>query len=104
RERLAGGALALRDLVLVMREDQIDPARMQIDRLAEQALRHRGAFQVPPGPPRRDAELRELPRRLPFALPLPQHEVARVLLRIAVGIDARAGLHPLVIETRELAV
>ena len=37
RERLAGGPFALRDLVLVVREDEVDAARMDVDRrFAEQ--------------------------------------------------------------------
>ena len=52
RERPAGGAFALRDFVLVMREDEIDAAGMDVDRrLAEQPERHRRAFDVPAGTP-----------------------------------------------------
>ena len=44
------GALALRDLVFVVRKDQVDAAGMDVDRrLAEQPQRHRGALDVPAG-------------------------------------------------------
>ena len=45
-----------------------------------------------------------LPRRLARLRRLPQHEVARVLLVVLVGVDARAALDAAVIEPRELAV
>jgi len=51
-----------------------------------------------------DAGIGKFPRRFAVAMPLPQHEVARVVLGIAVAIDARARLHPFVIQMRELAV
>ena len=54
-----------------------------------------------PGPARAAAVV---PRRLARLGRLPQHEVARVLLVVVVGVDARAGLHAFVIEPRELAV
>ena len=44
-------AFALRDLVLVMREDEIDAAAMNVEGLAQMRLAHRGAFDVPAGPP-----------------------------------------------------
>ena len=48
RELMAGGALALRDLVLVVREDQVDAAGVNVDRwLPEQTQRHRRALEVP---------------------------------------------------------
>src|SRR5918996_218220 len=40
---------ALRDLILVVREDEIEPAAVDVDRLAEVTLDHRGAFEVPAG-------------------------------------------------------
>ena len=92
RERLAGRALALRDLVLVMRKDQIDAAGVDVDRrLAEQPQRHRRALEMPAGPPGR---IDDVPGRLARLGRLPQHEVARVVLRVVVGVDARAGFMP----------
>ena len=49
RERLAGEALGLRDLALVVREDEVLAARVQVDRLAEVLLRHHRALDVPAG-------------------------------------------------------
>ena len=102
RERLAGRAFALRDLVLVVREDQVDAAGVDVDRrLAEQPQRHRRALEVPARAARR---IDHVPGRLVRLGRLPQHEVARVFLGVVVGVDARARLHALVIEVRELAV
>ena len=44
------GAAALGDLVLVVREDQVEAAAVDVDRLAEMRLDHRRAFDVPAGP------------------------------------------------------
>ena len=101
-ERLAGRPFALRDLVLVVGKDQIDAAGMDVDRrLAEQAQRHRRAFQMPPRAARR---IDEVPRRLARLGRLPEHEVADVFLLVAVAVDARARLHAVVVEPREAAV
>ena len=105
RERFAGRALALRDLVFVMRKNQIDAAGVNIDRrFAQQAQRHRRTLDVPAGAASGHAGVRKLPRRLAVALPLPQDEVAGVFLRVVVGIDARARLHALGVETRQLSI
>ena len=45
----AAGALALGDLVLVMREAQVDTAGMDIELLAQVFGRHGGAFDMPAG-------------------------------------------------------
>ena len=63
REGLAGGALALRDLVLVVREDVVDAAAVDVEGLAEVAHAHRRALDVPARPARP-------PRRLPGRLAL----------------------------------
>ena len=51
---VAERALGLRDLVLVVREDQVGAAAVDVERLAEVAVRHRRALDVParagPGP------------------------------------------------------
>ena len=89
----------------MVREDEVDAAGMNVDgRRAKQPQRHRRAFDVPPGAARRDAEVRELPPRLPVAAPLPQHEIAGVFFRVAVGVHARADLHALGIESCQPAV
>src|SRR5881296_3807394 len=54
-ERLAGGRFGLGDLVLVMRENQVDAAGVDVERLAAAALpdlleRHRRALQMPARP------------------------------------------------------
>ena len=85
-----------------MRKDQIDAAGVNVDRrLAEQAQRHRRALEVPARTARR---IDDVPRRLARLGRLPQHEVARVFLGVVVGVDARARLHAVVIEARQLAV
>ena len=49
RAKLPGAerALRLRDLVLVVREDQVGAAAVDVERLAEVAVRHRRALDVP---------------------------------------------------------
>ena len=101
-ERLTGGALRLGDLILVMRKDEIDAARMDIDRrVAKQPKRHGRALDMPAGPARAGAEV---PGRLVLGRRLPQHEVPGVLLLVLVGVDTRAGLNAVVVEASELAV
>ena len=96
RELLAGGALALRDLVLVVREDQVDAAGVDVDRRsAEQPQRHRRALDVPARAARADAGI---PGRLARLGRLPQHEVAGVFLLVLVGVDAGAALDAGVVE------
>ena len=105
RERLAGRPLALCDLVFVVREHQIDPARMDVDgRLSEESKRHRRTFDVPAGTAGRDAGVGKLPRRFAFARSFPEHEIARVLFRVIVAVDARPRFHALVVEPGELSV
>mmetsp|Transcript_16336 Transcript_16336/g.41193 ORF Transcript_16336/g.41193 Transcript_16336/m.41193 type:complete len:299 (-) Transcript_16336:40-936(-) len=75
--------LRLRELVLVVRELEVGAARVEVDGVAEQVGRHRGALDVPPRPagaPRRG------PRGLAALRRLPQHEVGRLpLVGAAVG-------------------
>ena len=103
RERLAGRALALRDLVLVVREDQIDAAGVDVDRrLAEQPQRHRRALDVPA----RAARARS-PRShvgSPGLVAFHSTKSRASSFVVVVGVDARAGLHAVVIEARQLAV
>ena len=49
-EGLPRGSLGLRDLVFVVREDEILPAEMEVERPADLRERHRGALEVPTGP------------------------------------------------------
>src|SRR5687768_876663 len=84
-ERLSGRTLALRDLVLVVREDQVDCAGVNVEGLAEEVHRHRGTLEVPSGAAFAD---RSLPRWFAFLLPLPEHEIPGALLLVLVGLDA----------------
>ena len=108
---LIGCALALGNLVFVMRKNEIDAAAMDVDgRLSQQAQRHRRAFEVPPGTTAAESKI---PARLlnfsrgslPTGLRrLPQHEIARVVFVVVVRIDAGACLQAVVIEPRKPAV
>ena len=61
RRELVAEGLGLGDLVLVVREDQVDPAAVDVEGAAEILVRHGGALQVPAGPA---AAPRGLPGRL----------------------------------------
>jgi class 3 adenylate cyclase len=78
-------ALGLRALVLVMWEDEIVAAAVDVESLAEDLERHRGALDVPTRPA-------GTPRRRPFGLArfrgLPEREVERAAL-LFVDLDAR---------------
>ena len=50
REGLVGHALALRNLVFVVREHQVFAARMQVEAVAQKFHRHRRALDMPAGP------------------------------------------------------
>ena len=68
----------LRDLVLVVREHEIEPAAVDLELRAKVLLRHDGALDVPSRPA---TAPRRLPRRvLARLVRLPQCEVARILL------------------------
>ncbi len=84
--RLVEQRLALRDLVLVMRKDQVEAAAVDVERLPEQRVRHRRALDVPARPA---GAPRRRPLRLVGLRELPQREVERVLLLLA-GLDASA--------------
>ena len=121
--RRAVAAARLGDLVLVVREDQVEPAAMNVEavrqrlRLGRQPvlqlvpqkrIAHRRALDVPAGAAadrKRRAVDRE--RRVPAGLGvggfLPQHEIAGVLL-VRVDRDPRARLLLVEIALRELAV
>src|SRR5207248_10809510 len=77
RELMAERA-RLRDLVLVVRELQVEAAAVDREARAEVALRHRGALDVPTRPA-------PTPRRVPRGVlaglvRLPEREIARVVL------------------------
>src|SRR5260221_3508391 len=84
-EWLTGGGLALGDLVLVMRKDEVHAAGMDVERRAEVGHAHRRALDVPARAPGTD--LRR-PRRFARFGPLPQREVSNVVLAVLVRFDA----------------
>src|SRR5690242_6602719 len=96
----ASEALALGNLVLVMREDQIGAATVNVNLVAERLTRHRRALDMPAGPP-----------FAPWTLPpwlarfggLPEGEVARVVLAL-VRLDARPCQHRLGVAPRKLPI
>ncbi|MPM91663.1 hypothetical protein SDC9_138794 [bioreactor metagenome] len=97
---MAGAALALRNFVFMMRENQVAAAAMDVDSLAKMLADHGGALDVPAG-----AAL--APRRLPEGLTgfggLPEREIKRVLL-VFRDVDAAAGFEILNRHVRKLAV
>src|SRR5205823_4743557 len=63
---------------LVVREDQVEPAAVDLERRPEVFLRHRRTLDVPPRP---TVAPRRLPRGvLALLVPLPEREVAGVTL------------------------
>ncbi|MNU40832.1 hypothetical protein D3C71_295550 [compost metagenome] len=97
---VAMGADALGDLVLMVGEDQVDAAAVDVDRQTQGLFDHGRAFDVPAGttlaPGRRPGRLVRLGR-------LPQDEVVGVLL-VGGDLDAGAGDHVVQIATRQRAV
>src|ERR1043166_3495976 len=101
---MPGRAFTLRDLVLVVREDEVYAAGVDVEGLAEILHGHRGALDVPAGAALAE---RRLPGRLVrLLLCLPEREVARVLLLVLVGVHALAGAGDVAreVDLRELAV
>src|SRR5215204_7190048 len=92
--------LALRDLILMVREDEIGAAAVDIDLPTEIGRAHRRAFDVPAGSPRPP---RRLPARLARFGSFPEREVEWVLFPL-VDLDARAGQQIIKIAVRQLAV
>ena len=101
RELLAGERFRLRDLILVVRKDQIDAAGMDVERCAEVLNGHHGALDVPAGTARADFGI---PRGFAGFWRFPEGEVAGVVLLVFVNVDARARNHLGEIVVRELAV
>src|SRR5262249_460831 len=86
-ERFPGRRLGLRDLALVVREDQVLAATVDVERRAEIFHRHRRALDVPAGTP---FAPRSGPRRLARLGRLPEREVARIALAL-VDLDTGPG-------------
>src|SRR5579864_3678600 len=82
-------AAALRDLILMVGKDEIEPAAMNVDRFAKVGPDHRRAFDVPAGAP---AAPRGIPADHPFRTGLPKYEIGWVAL-IGSNLDASPGDH-----------
>ena len=85
-------ALGLRDLALVVREDVVLPAGVNVDLLSEELRAHRAALDMPPGEPRTPRRLppEDVPGVPPDAL-LPERKVRRMFL-VLLYVHARAGI------------
>src|SRR5438552_3529127 len=100
-DRMAERPLGLRDLVLVVREDVVDTARVKIEALAEVLRAHRRTLDVP-------AREARAPWRVPhegapgLAL-LPEREVGGVAL-LRVDLDAHASFERFADVARQLPV
>mmetsp|Transcript_40206 Transcript_40206/g.99515 ORF Transcript_40206/g.99515 Transcript_40206/m.99515 type:complete len:204 (-) Transcript_40206:488-1099(-) len=82
--------LGLRQLVLVVREVEVDAAAVDIHSLAQDVAAHGAALDVPPRPPHAP---RAVPRGLPRLAGLPQHEVELALLLRGVGGQGTLAVH-----------
>ena len=98
--RTGAGAFALRDLVLVMGEDQIHAAAVDVQRLAKIGAAHGRAFDVPAGAA---ASPSTFPPRQGLVARLPQHEIGRIAL-VGGDLDARARDHLVVVAAGKRAV
>ena len=94
-ERFSRGALTLRDLVFVVRKDQINAAGVNVERLPQVLHAHRRALDVPAGPSRAQ---RRFPGLLPGFARLPESEVSGIVLAVFIDIDPRARLQAADIE------
>ena len=110
-------AAGLRDLVLVVREDKVDAAAMDVEdvlvgvvafqpaaeRLEQLGHRHGRAFDMPARPAEPGDACRRRPARLARLRRLPQHEVHLVAL-VGGDVDAGAGQHLVERAPRQRAV
>src|SRR5207237_4872892 len=84
---------------------EVDPAGVDVQRVAEVALAHRRALDVPAWAA---APERRIPRGSELLIPglrlLPEREIAHRLLFVLVGRHPRAGLQPGAVEVRQLPV
>src|SRR5208283_5117759 len=86
---LAGIRFALGDFILMMGEDQILAAAMNVERLTQMLEPHGGALDMPARPTRSP---RAFPSRLSRFGSFPQCKVKRVVLAL-IDIHARACFH-----------
>ena len=96
----AVGAAALGDLVLVVREDQILAATVDIDHVTQVLVDHGGAFDVPAGTATAPGGL---PAGLVIGRWLPEDEITGVALVVG-HFHPRSGKHVFQFATGELAV
>src|SRR5205823_13135345 len=68
----------LRELVLVMREHEVQPAAVDLEHRPERLLRHHRALDVPPGPAAAPGGVP--PCVFVRLVPLPEREIARIFL------------------------
>src|SRR5207249_967297 len=99
-ERLAGERLGLCDLVLVVREDQIQAAAVDVEVRAQVLHAHGRALDVPAGTAGTPGAV---PGRLAGLRRLPEGEVARVPLQ-GRRLDPSPGLELLRVAVAQLAV
>ena len=100
----AVGALALRDLVLVVREDQILTAAVQVDGLAQMGAAHGAALDVPA---RTAHAVGAFPCGLTGLCGLPDGKVGGVFLQVVVHLAAQltvAALQIVQLQVAQLAV
>ena len=100
-KRLVRHALALRNLIFVVREHQVFAAGVQVEALAQKFHGHRRAFQMPSRPPAANGRI---PRSFAGFCRFPQRKIPRRIFLVLVQIDARAVFHPGQIFFAELAV
>jgi hypothetical protein len=99
-EGRARGRLRLRYLVLVVGEDEVGGAAVDVEGHPELLLGHDRAFDVPPGTA---LAPRARPVRLPRLGRLPEREIEGIGLAL-VHFDARAGLELVDVAPREPAI
>src|SRR5258708_6573795 len=100
REWFAGEALTLGDLVLVVREDQIGTAAMDINLFPQRFHRHRRTLDMPAGTSTTPGAL---PPRLPRFGCFPEGKVTRVPLAF-VWLETPSGLHRLRVSSGKLPI
>src|SRR5579872_2951811 len=100
KRRAAVGAAALRDLILVVRKDEVESAAMDVDRLAKMIVDHRRTFDMPSGPAPAPGRI---PADHPFRAWLPQDEIGRIAF-VGSDLDPRARDHRFAIALAKSAV